>query len=132
VQKLAEFADKYQVEALEEVVAKHLENTIPSDPVGVYIIAVTYGYKDIGEAAARASLNIPFSELQPQDLQYAPAELELLRYHVACGEAASAVASNLTCFPLNLSKIGLTIDVCASCRTRDSASGFSGRFLFSS
>ncbi|KAI0281312.1 hypothetical protein BC826DRAFT_1191110 [Russula brevipes] len=110
MEKLAKFADKYKVEALEEVVEKHLVNTIPSDPVSIYVIAVTYGYKDIGKAAARASLNIPFSELSPQDLQDAPAELELLRYHVACGEAASAVASSLTWFPSN--KTGLTVDLC--------------------
>jgi len=119
MEKLAKFAHKYRVEALEEVVERHLVNTIPSDPVGIYVIAVTYGYKDIGKAAARASLNISFSELSPQDLQYAPAELELLRYHVACGEAASAVASSLTWFPSN--KTGLTVDLCEECRTLDSA-----------
>jgi len=117
VRKLAEFADKYQVEALEEVVATLLVDTIDSDPVGVYVIAVTYGYKEIGKVAARASLNIPFSNLRPQHLQYAPAELELLRYHTACGDAASTVASDWTWFPSNNG--WLIITRCISCKTQD-------------
>ncbi|KAI0281313.1 hypothetical protein BC826DRAFT_387224 [Russula brevipes] len=126
VRKLAEFADKYQVEALEEVVMKHLANTVLSDPVGVYVIAVKYGYKGIGEVAARASLNIPFSKLRSQHLHYAPAELELLRYHAACGEAASAVAADRTWFPAS-NNGWLVIARCVSCKIQDSICSTPGK-----
>jgi hypothetical protein len=65
------------------------------DPVGAYIIAVTYGYNDVGGNAARSCLNLPFNDLRFPYLQYATLEhmLELFRYHAACGEAASALAS---------------------------------------
>jgi hypothetical protein len=126
VQKLAEFSDKYQVEALEEVVERHLANTVHSDPVGVYVIAVKYGYKGIRKAAARASLSIPFSKLRSRHLHYASAELALLRYHVACGEAASAVALDRTWFPASNNE-WLTIARCVSCKTQDSICSTPGK-----
>ena len=93
---LAEFARKYQVETLNNFLIGYLTDSIESDPVGVYAVAVTYEYNDIGSAAARACLYFPFSELESPYLRYTTVDhvLELLRYHVACGEAASAVASS--------------------------------------
>jgi hypothetical protein len=92
---LAEFARKYQVEALDKFITDYLMDSIERDPVGVYAIAATYGYNDIGASAARSCLNLPFSGLQSPYMRCATAEhiLELVRYHVACGEAASAFAS---------------------------------------
>jgi BTB/POZ domain-containing protein len=93
---LAEFSRKYQVEALHQFIIGYLMDGIEHDPVGVYAIAVTYGYDDIGAKAARSCLNLPFSNLQSPYLRYATAEhiLELVKYHVACGQAASALASS--------------------------------------
>ncbi|KAI0255772.1 hypothetical protein BJV78DRAFT_1107957, partial [Lactifluus subvellereus] len=98
---LIEFARKYQVKVLEPVVARSLMNAIESDPTGVYAIAVTYGEADIAIMAARSSLKRPISHLEPPQLQCATAALygELIRYHIACGEAASAVTSKRGWFP---------------------------------
>ena len=97
---LAEFARKYQVEALDRFITGYLMDSIERDPVGVYAIAVTYGYNDIGTNAAQSCLTLPFSNLQSLFLRYATVEhvMELIRYHVACGEAASALASDRTWF----------------------------------
>ncbi|KAI0276877.1 hypothetical protein BC826DRAFT_976719 [Russula brevipes] len=111
---LAGFAHKYKVDALEQDVIRYLTEAIVRDPVGVYAIAVTYGYRDIGVKAAQSSLNIPSSRFESPYLQCANAELGLLKYHVACGEAASAVASQRAWFPSTLATSG-----CSSCVTRD-------------
>jgi hypothetical protein len=126
---LAEFARKYQVDTLEDHVVHYLTDAVDHDPVGVYAIAVTYGYKSVGAKAVKLSLKLPFSRLQSSHVQYAPAELygELLMYHAACGEAASAVTSERNWFP-SLDKIDGFIIVkrepwneegCSSCYTRD-------------
>ena len=93
---LAEFARKYQVEAFNKFITGYLTDNIESDPVSVYAIAVAYEYKDIGANAARSCLNVPFFRLQSPYFRCATAEhtLELVRYHVACAEAASALASS--------------------------------------
>ena len=93
---LAEFSRKYQVEVLNQFIVGYLRDGIDQDPVGVYSIAVTYEYHDIGADAARLCLALPFSDLQSSYIRYANAEhiLELLKYHVACGQAASALASS--------------------------------------
>ena len=93
---LAEFARKYQVGQLDQFCMGYLAGSIECDPVGVYAIAVTHGYDDIGRKAAQSCLNVPFYDLRSPYLPYATAEhiSELLRYHVACGDAASSVASS--------------------------------------
>jgi hypothetical protein len=91
---LTEFARKYQVEALNASITVYLKDSIERDPVGVYAIAVTYGYDSIGGNAAQSCLSLPFSGLRSPYLRCATTELELLKYHVACGEAASTVASS--------------------------------------
>ena len=93
---IAEFSRKYQAEAaLDQFAIGYLKDGIEDDPVGVYAIAATYGYDQIGANAARSCLDIPFFELESSYMRYATAEQisELFKYHVACGEAASAVAS---------------------------------------
>jgi BTB/POZ domain len=91
---LSEFARKYQVETLDEFITGCLTDSIKRDPVGVYAIAGTYGYNDIGAIAARSCLNLPFSSLQSPYLRCMTAEQlsELHMYHVACGKAASTAA----------------------------------------
>ena len=102
---LAEFARKYQVEALDKVIIGYLTVSVERDPVGVYAIAVTYGYNGIGANAARSCLNLPFSDLQSPYVRCATAEhiSELLRYHIACGKATSALASSDRTWFLSLS-----------------------------
>jgi hypothetical protein len=120
---LAEFARKYQVEALDKCIADYLTDSIERDPVGVYAIAVTYGYNDIGANAARSSLNLPFSDLQSPYLRCATAEqvLELVRYHVACGEAASTLASSDRTWFSSLAQDGVFVpqNACRSCTMPD-------------
>jgi hypothetical protein len=149
---LAEFAHKYQVDALEQDVSRYLMDAIDRDPIGVYVIAITYGYKSVGEKAFRLSLKYPFSRLRSPYLQYAPAQPyeELVMYHAACGEAASAVTTDRSWF-LSLGRVGkfiyvfpgfISVDLCGSCTTEDpftshnpsrcvSGSGSSGRYLIS-
>jgi BTB/POZ domain len=93
---LSEFARKYQVEALDRIITGYLVDSIERDPVGVYAIAATNGYNDIGANAARSCLNLPFSGIQSSYLRCATAEhiLELVKYHVDCGKAASDIASS--------------------------------------
>ena len=103
---LAEFARKYQVEALDEIIAFYLKDNIERDPVGVYAIAAANEHS-IGATAAQSCLSIPFSGLRSPYLRCATAELELLKYHVACGEAASAVASSDRTWFSSLTKNGI-------------------------
>ena len=93
---LAEFARKYQVESLDVSITAYLKDSIERDPVGVYAIAVTYGYNDVRTSAARSCLRLPSSGLLSSYLRCATAEhiSDLMRYHAACGEAASAVAAS--------------------------------------
>lgn len=129
---LAEFAHKYQVDALEKFITHYLIEYVKQDPVGVYAIAARYGYKDAGAKAAQSCLNLPFSRLQSPNVRCATAELhaELLGYHVACGEAASAVTSERGWFSslgpsLNLNSKSPTGERkggsygCSSCITQD-------------
>ena len=115
---LAEFARKYQVEALDMFITGYLTDSVERDPVGVYAIAVTYGYNGIGESAARSCLRLPFSGLQSSYLRCAAAEhiSELMRYHAACGEATSFVASSDRTW---LSKNGFPRSACRSCTMQD-------------
>ena len=122
---LAEFARKYQVEALDEIITVYLTDSVERDPVGVYAIAVTYGYHDIGANAARSCLNLPLSGLESPHLRCITVEhiSELHRYRVACGEAASAVAAfDRTWFLSLIQKLaqGRTARVaCQSCSVPD-------------
>ena len=119
---LAEFARKYRVDALEQDVKRYLTDAIGHDPVGVFAIAVTYGYKAIGERATKSSLNIEFSRLESRFVKYVPAGLywDLLKYHVECGKAASAVASERSWFSsLGLSGKFISRNGCTSCNSQD-------------
>jgi hypothetical protein len=93
---LAEFARNHRVEVLDHFITGYLTDSVERDPAGVYAIAVTYGYDDIGKKAAQACLNFPFSRLRSPYLRCATAEhiSELHMYHVECGEVASALASS--------------------------------------
>jgi hypothetical protein len=121
---LAEFARKYQIDILNKVITRYLADHVEQDPIDVYAIAATYEQRDIGAKAARACLNLPFSRLLSHYVPGATAEpyAELLRYHVACGEAASAVASKREWFSSlqnrKLVSVGYS-HCCASCITQD-------------
>ena len=123
---LAEFARKYKVESLDRFIMGYLTDSVERDPVGVYAVAVTYGYHDIGAIAARSCLNLPFFGLESPYLRCITAEhlSELHRYHVACGKAASAVAaSDRTWFLSFDQKVALRRDAlgiaCQSCSVPD-------------
>ncbi|KAH9967371.1 hypothetical protein BC827DRAFT_1173693 [Russula dissimulans] len=122
---LAEFARKYQAKVLEQDVIRYLTDAIKRDPVGVYITAVQYGYKALGVEAVHSSLNLPVSQLHSPNVQDPPAELyvELLRYHGACGEAASEVAFQRSWFPSHSKPTGIMSTnphyFCSECRVPD-------------
>ena len=118
---LSEFARKYQVETWDEFITGYLTDSIERDPVGVYAIAVTYGFNDVGAKAARTCLNLPFSSLQSPYLRYiTPEDLsELYMYHVACGKAASALASSDRIWVSMLEQNGSFSRVCQSCSILD-------------
>jgi hypothetical protein len=125
---LAEFARKYQVETLDNFIIGYLTDSIENDPVGVYAIAVTHEYNGIAANAVRSCLNLPFSGLESPYLRCTTMEriLELLKYHVACGEAASAVASSNLEWLSSLDKDGTfasqlrnSSQGCQSCSTRE-------------
>lgn len=122
---LAEFSRKYQMEALYQFIIGYLKDSIEDDPVGVYAIAVTYGYDEVGADAARLCLELPFSDLQSSYLRYATAEhiTELFKYHVACGQVASALASTNRSWFSSLSQSGILTPQrggnCRSCLTPD-------------
>jgi hypothetical protein len=123
---LAEFARKYQMEALDRFITVYLTDSVERDPVGVYAIAVTYGYNDIGANAARTCLNLPFSGLRSQYMRCATAEhiAELFWYHVACGGAASALASSDRTWCSSLTQNGIFApqrsgSVCGTCAMPD-------------
>jgi hypothetical protein len=101
VRLLAEFAEDFEVNALESMIVRYLKDALEGDPIGVYSIAVTYDHKDIAAKAARLSLQSPISALQSSELEVAIAEpySELIKYHAACGNAASAVAFDRKWFP---------------------------------
>ncbi|KAH9967372.1 hypothetical protein BC827DRAFT_1353218 [Russula dissimulans] len=120
---LAEFVRKYDVDAMEQDVTRYLTEAIDRDPVGVYVIAIKHGYRDVGIKAVESSLKLPSSRLQSPYAPEAPAEvLELFRYHATCGAEASAVASRRTWFP-SLGHIGSPdpSTFCSYCRTMDTA-----------
>ena len=106
---LAEFARKYQVDGLKSVIARYLTDAIEDDPIGVYAIAVTYGFNDSGAKAARTTLKLPISRLQPPQVQCITTELygELIQDHIACGKAASTVTSEREWFPSSKGRGGL-------------------------
>jgi hypothetical protein len=99
---LAEFAHKYQVDAFEKFVTCYLVENVEQDPVGIYAIATTYGYKGVGAKAAQSCQCLPFSCLQSSYVQCTMVELhvDLLMYHAACGEVASAITSECEWFLL--------------------------------
>lgn len=67
-----------------------------------------YGYNDIAASAARLCLNLPFSGLESPYLHCITAEhlSKLYKFHLACGEAASTVASSDRTWFLSLDKKG--------------------------
>jgi hypothetical protein len=123
---LAEFAHKYQVDALDKPIKQYLMDSIDQDPVGVYAIAAAYGYRGVGKSAAQACLKLPFSRLESTFAGPTIAEhfVALFKYHAACGEAAINVASDRTWF----SSLGQSVnsvttgyrDGCDSCFMQDS------------
>ena len=125
---LAEFARKYQVDVLDEFIPSYLKDSVERDPVGVYAIAATYEYKSIGANAARLCLNLPFSGLNSPYLRCTTTELELLKYHVKCGQVTSAVASSSRKWVSSLAQTGQTskpiivnrrTEACGSCGMQD-------------
>jgi BTB/POZ domain len=103
VRPLAEFAEYFDVKALKPMIERYLEDDyLKGDPVLVYSIAVTYGYPYVAAKAARLSLQLHISDLKMRLMKNStagPPYWELVKYHTACGVAASAVASDRKWFP---------------------------------
>jgi hypothetical protein len=100
VSLLAEFAKFFNVMALESLIVRYLTDALDDDPIGVYSIAITYGHKDTAEKAARSSLKHSIPDLLSSRLEITGRSYkDIIKYHAACGVAASAVASDRKWFP---------------------------------
>ncbi|KAI0281310.1 hypothetical protein BC826DRAFT_1180405 [Russula brevipes] len=104
---------------------EHLANTVLSDPVGVYVIAVNTDTRALG--SGRSSIpkhsifqtTVPASALCTRRVGTSP---------VSCcmGEAASAVAADRTWFPAS-NNGWLVIARCVSCKVQDSICSTPGK-----
>ncbi|KAH9975839.1 hypothetical protein BGW80DRAFT_1250716 [Lactifluus volemus] len=100
VRLLAEFAKKFEVKALESLIARYLTDALDDDPIGVYSIAITYGHNDIAANAARSSLKHSIFDLLSSQLEITGESYkDIIKYHAECGAAASAVAFERKWFP---------------------------------
>jgi BTB/POZ domain-containing protein len=98
---LLDFAQKYEIDALEPTLTHYLMSAIETDLVRVFALAIRYKYEDVALAAARASLRVPISDLsspEPSSIGLDTYRM-LIRYHASCGAAASAVALERKWFP---------------------------------
>lgn len=89
-------AQKYHMNAFDDVAGLLLMNFVDEEPVTVYAIACCHGLKDVAAKAALCSLKQPFMSSRPQELDNISGTqmYDLLQYHRTCGEVASAVASS--------------------------------------
>jgi BTB/POZ domain len=129
VRLLAEFAEYFEVDALDSMIVRYLKDALEDDPIGVYAIAVTYDHLEVAAKAARLSLQLPISALQSSQLETSAVGpyRELIKYHAACGDAASAVASGREWFPSwDQGRLIWTLEcrntsdlLCKTCATQD-------------
>ncbi|KAJ6514437.1 hypothetical protein C8R47DRAFT_1206786 [Mycena vitilis] len=84
---------KYDMQCEIPKVKRYLKGYCSTEYLGVYVVAVRYGWEDVAIAAAKESLKYPIRSLgtgAPPELNglTAPAYHELLHYHFQCGRAA--------------------------------------------
>ncbi|KAI0046374.1 hypothetical protein FA95DRAFT_1606948 [Auriscalpium vulgare] len=117
VRRLVAVAQKYGIEAFDDVLDDALQAHFKSDPVGVFAIAVAYNLEEIAKTAARSALRIPLRRIVSSRFAgLAGGALNVLvEYHLECGEAASAVASRRDYFTVVDNLIGLHSPPCSSC-----------------
>ncbi len=124
-QVLLDFAQKYEIDALEHTLTHYLMSAIETDLVMAFALAIKYKYENVALAAARASLRLPISDListEPSSIGLDTYQM-LIRYHVACGAAASAVALERKWFPSGNKLFSMETvskdQVFSCCTTRD-------------
>ncbi|KAJ7290630.1 hypothetical protein C8J57DRAFT_1459096 [Mycena rebaudengoi] len=91
---------KYDMQSLVPTAKQHLEKYLVSHPLGVYAIAFSYRWEDVGRVAAKECLKLPLRVLDKE----APVELKnltstayynLLHYHFQCAAAAKRTSQDL-------------------------------------
>ncbi|KAJ7605380.1 hypothetical protein DFH06DRAFT_1067944 [Mycena polygramma] len=94
---------KYDMQSLVPMAKMHLKTYIEANPIGVYAVAFSYHWEDVGRMAAAECLKLPLrvhdSESEaPAELKYLTAEayFNLLRYHARCAAAAKRTTENLS------------------------------------
>ncbi|KAJ7605382.1 hypothetical protein DFH06DRAFT_1348759 [Mycena polygramma] len=94
---------KYDMQSLVPMAKMHLKTYIHYKPIGVYAVAFSYQWEDVGRMAAAECLKLPLrvhdSESEaPPELKYltAGAYFNLLRYHARCAAAAKRTTENLS------------------------------------
>ncbi|KAF8213895.1 hypothetical protein K438DRAFT_1802473 [Mycena galopus ATCC 62051] len=86
---------KYDVQCVIPAVKQHLRKYMVDQPLGVYAVALTYGWRDVAKEAARHCLKLPLRDRlgnkAPPGLDQitGTAYHNLLQYHHLCGAAAS-------------------------------------------
>ncbi|KAI0046377.1 hypothetical protein FA95DRAFT_1679821 [Auriscalpium vulgare] len=116
VRRLAEVSQKYVIDAFVDAIDDALRARLVDDPVGVFAVASTYNHDEIARAAARAALRVPLPIVaaSPAAKLSSSALNTLVQYHIACGVAASAVASRRDFF---LDASGLTKQFYSPCNS---------------
>ncbi|KAI0037661.1 hypothetical protein FA95DRAFT_1614004 [Auriscalpium vulgare] len=117
VRRVVAAAQKYGIDAFDEVLDEALRAHLVRDPVGVFAIAVTQHLDEMAETAARSALRVPLSEVAGSRFAgLAGGALNILiQYHLACGAAAAAVASQRGFFSVTPGFIQQASTPCNSC-----------------
>ncbi|KAJ7900926.1 hypothetical protein B0H14DRAFT_1362338 [Mycena olivaceomarginata] len=85
---------KYDVQCIIPVAKQYLGKYMADQPLGVYAVALTYGWRDVAKEAAKHSLNLPLrsqfgNKASPGlDQITGAAYHNLLQYHQLCSTAA--------------------------------------------
>lgn len=93
---LLQVAIKYKMEKVVWFLRQQFDSLSASEPLRLYLLAASHGWKKEACTAAKAALDQRFVDLEKtyvSELEVAPAGpyYRLLKYHQACGEAASVV-----------------------------------------
>ncbi|KAI0046380.1 hypothetical protein FA95DRAFT_1395729 [Auriscalpium vulgare] len=93
MQRMVAATQKYDIHALDNAIGEALQRQLALDPLGVFRVAVADRLDDMARKAARGVLGVPLAMLvSPAIDNIEPSALiALIRYHVDCGAAASAV-----------------------------------------
>jgi hypothetical protein len=112
---------KYDVQSVGHTAKACLRQYLETQPVSVFAIACTHGWKDLARAAARESLKLPLLVLDYDD----PPGINnitgrtyhrLLQYHYLCGVAAKGITKDLRWVTAPSTSVWFKCYICAKHR----------------